>query len=95
MTAARAEPQSGPGCPRPHTEATLASGRGGAEADTGWLTVRLSYIQVEKIIHIKCTKDKVQCSCNYHLFLRKMALILIIFNSGVSQSTVAKVDLIS
>ena len=61
MTAATAEPQSGPGCPRPHTEATLASGRGGAEADTGWLTVRLSYIQVEKIIHIKCTKDKVQC----------------------------------
>ena len=32
MTAATAEPQSGPGCPRPHTEATLASGRGGAEA---------------------------------------------------------------
>ena len=68
MTAATAEPQSGPGCPRPHTEATLASGRGAAEADTGWLTVRLSYIQVEKIIHItSCTKDKVHCSRNYHI----------------------------
>ena len=81
MTAATAEPQSEPACPRPHTEATLASGRGGAEADTGWLTVRLWHnIQVEKIIHMKCTKDKVQCSRNYHLFLRKMPLILIIFN---------------
>ena len=65
MTAATAEPQSEPACPRPHTEATLASGRGGAEADTGWLTVRLWHnIQVEKIIYTKCTNDKVR---NYHL----------------------------